>query len=93
MLFALFEPLFGPHSIAYANGQDWEDRRKWLYEPFKGPYLESYVSHFVEVLEYLVYHCVNVFDCLYIRYPMRLLVDGHSLRRILLWNCKKNFSQ
>ena len=48
LLFTLFEPLIG-NSIQYANGQDWEDRRKWLYESLKGSYLESYVSHFVKV--------------------------------------------
>ena len=49
LLFTLFEPLVGPSSIQYANGQEWEDRRKWLYESLKGPFLEGYVSHFVKV--------------------------------------------
>ena len=48
LLFTLIEPLVGPSSIQFANGQDWEDRRKWLYDSFKGPHLESYVSHFVD---------------------------------------------
>ena len=49
LLFALFEPVIGSNSIQYANGQDWEDRRKWLYESFRGRFLESYVSRFVKV--------------------------------------------
>ena len=49
LLFTMFEPLIGSDSIQYANGQDWEDRRKWLYESLKGKFLESYVSHFVKV--------------------------------------------
>ena len=59
LLFTLFEPLIGSNSIQYANGQDWEDRRKWLYESLKGPYLESYVPHFVKV-------CVCVCVCVYV---------------------------
>ena len=50
LLFSLFEPLIGASSIQYANGEDWEDRRKWLYESLRGSCLESYISHFVKVL-------------------------------------------
>ena len=92
LLFTIFEPLIGASSIEYANGEDWEDRRKWLYESLKGSCLESYISHFVEVVVYNYVPSI-VLLCLYIRYPMRLLVDGHSLRRILLWSCKKSVYQ
>ena len=57
----MFEPLIGASSIQYANGEDWEDRRKWLYESLKGSYLESYISHFVEVLEYSYVPCVTLY--------------------------------
>ena len=49
LLHMLFEPLFGLNSMQFVNGQDWEDRRKWLYESFKGSFLESYIPHFVKV--------------------------------------------
>ena len=49
MLFTLFEPLITADSIQYANGQEWEDRRKWLYESLKGTFLEGYVPIFVKV--------------------------------------------
>ena len=45
----LFEPVTGPLSIMYANGQEWEDRRKWIYDSLKGPILESYVPIFTKV--------------------------------------------
>lgn len=48
-LVPLFEPITGPLSIVYANGQEWEDRRKWLYESLKGTILESYIPIFTKV--------------------------------------------
>ena len=48
-LFLLFEPITGPLSIVYANGQEWEDRRKWLHDSLKGPILESYIPIFTKV--------------------------------------------
>ncbi|XP_065889636.1 cytochrome P450 20A1-like [Dysidea avara] len=49
LLFTLFEPLITADSIQYANGQEWEDRRKWLYESLKGTFLEGYVPIFVKI--------------------------------------------
>jgi len=49
LLFTLFEPLITADSIQYANGQEWEDRRKWLYESLKGTFLEGYMPIFVKV--------------------------------------------
>lgn len=48
-LFALFEPLIGPASIQYANGADWEARRKALYHTLKGEYLDTYYPTFVQI--------------------------------------------
>ncbi|XP_065913881.1 cytochrome P450 20A1-like isoform X2 [Dysidea avara] len=48
-LFTLLEPIITSQSIQFANGQDWEDRRRWLYEAFKGPALESYIPIFVKI--------------------------------------------
>ena len=48
-LVPLFEPVTGPLSIVYANGEEWEDRRKWLYESLKGTSLESYMPMFIKV--------------------------------------------
>ncbi|XP_065890917.1 cytochrome P450 20A1-like isoform X2 [Dysidea avara] len=48
-LMSLFEPVVGPQSILYANGEEWEDRRKWLYESLKGTSLESYIPMFVKI--------------------------------------------
>ena len=48
-LFAAFIPLFGECSIQYANGTDWEDRRKCLYRVFKGESLLSYFRHFIQI--------------------------------------------
>ena len=49
-LMPLFEPITGPHSIVYANGQEWEDRKKWIYESLKGVTLESYIPIFTKVM-------------------------------------------
>ena len=48
-LFAAFIPLIGENSVQYANGTDWEDRRKCLYQVFKGESLLSYFPHFVQI--------------------------------------------
>ena len=60
LLFTMLEPLIGASSIQFANGEDWENRRKWLYESLKGSYLESYISYFVQVLEYGNVPCVTL---------------------------------
>ena len=44
-----FEALLTADSIEFASGQDWEDRRKWLYESLKGTFLEGCVPIFVKV--------------------------------------------
>ena len=44
-----FEALLTADSIEFANGQEWEDRRKWLYESLKGKFLEGYLPIFVKV--------------------------------------------
>ena len=33
----------------YTNGQEWEDRRKWVYESLKGIALKSYIPIFIKV--------------------------------------------
>ncbi|XP_065890921.1 cytochrome P450 20A1-like isoform X4 [Dysidea avara] len=48
-LVPLFEPITGPLSIVYANGEEWEDRRKWLYKSLKGMSLESYIPMFIKI--------------------------------------------
>ena len=49
LLFTLFEPMIGPSSIQYANGLDWEERRKWLYPTLRGKSLEDYIPIFIKV--------------------------------------------
>ena len=49
LLVSSFEHIIGPLSISYANGQEWEDRRKWLYESLKGENLESCTPVFTKV--------------------------------------------
>ena len=49
LLFTLFEPLIGSNSIQYANGLDWEERRKWLYPTLRGKSLEDYIPIFIKV--------------------------------------------
>lgn len=49
LLFKLFEPMIGSNSIQYANGLDWEERRKWLYATLRGKSLEEYIPIFVKV--------------------------------------------
>ena len=39
----------------YTNGQEWEDRRKWVYESLKGIALKSYISIFIKVKIMLIY--------------------------------------
>ena len=46
----MFKPLLGPLVIGYANGEEWEDRRKWLYASFQGTALESYIPIFIKVI-------------------------------------------
>ena len=57
---SLFEPVVGPQSINYANGEEWEDRRKWLYESLKGTSLESYIPKFVKVRKHVQKYMRNV---------------------------------
>jgi len=59
---ALFEPVTGPETIGYANGEEWEDRRKWVYEPLKGMPLISYMPTFVEVSVYYVCKIITLVD-------------------------------
>ena len=61
-LFSLFEPITGPLSIMYANGQEWEDRRKWIYDSLKGPVLESYIPIFIKVNVRLYFICLKQFS-------------------------------
>ena len=49
-LFTLFEPVIGPSSIVYANGQEWKDRKQWIYDSLKGKILESYIPTFIKVI-------------------------------------------
>ena len=39
----------GPSGIDFANGQDWKNRREWIYDSLKGPNLESYIPTFTKV--------------------------------------------
>ena len=50
-LFELFEPLIGSESIQYANGEDWEERRRRLYPTLKGAHLESYFGTFLSIAQ------------------------------------------
>ncbi|XP_065889639.1 cytochrome P450 20A1-like isoform X3 [Dysidea avara] len=50
-----FEALLTADSIEFANGQDWEDRRKWLHESLKGTFLEGYVPIFVKIANETAY--------------------------------------
>ena len=45
----MLESIQGPLSITFANGQDWEERRKWLYGTLQGTILESYIPIFTKV--------------------------------------------
>ena len=51
ILFKGFEPLATSSSIQFANGSDWEDRRKCLYSTLKGEDLESYFPFFVQIAQ------------------------------------------
>ena len=46
-----FAPLIGTESIQYANGTDWENRRRCLYGVFKGDDLLSYFPYFVQIAQ------------------------------------------
>ena len=50
-LFALMEPLIGSSSIQYANGADWEERRKALYHTLRGEYLDNYYPTFLQIVD------------------------------------------
>ena len=50
-LFALLEPLIGPASIQYANGADWEERRKALYHTLRGEHLDTYYPSFLKIAQ------------------------------------------
>lgn len=59
----LFEPVTGPETIGYTNGEEWEGRRKWVYDPLKGTPLESYMPTFVKVNCVLIVfslHCMHL---------------------------------
>lgn len=43
--------MIGPASIQYANGLDWEERRKTLYPTLRDDFLESYVPHFLQIAD------------------------------------------
>ena len=47
MLFTLFEPMIGSDSIQYANGLDWEERRKTMYPSLRDDALASYLHSYV----------------------------------------------
>lgn len=49
LLFELFEPMITVHSIQYANGLDWEERRKFLYPTLRDGFLKGYVPCFIKV--------------------------------------------
>lgn len=49
LLFTLFEPLITEHSIQYANGLDWEERRKAMYPTLRDKCLEDYIPCFINV--------------------------------------------
>jgi len=65
----MFEPVTGPLSIVYTNGEEWEDRRKWLYKSLKGTSLESYIPIFIKVC-----NCVEIFCYLYLTFAYKYLV-------------------
>lgn len=50
-LFALIEPLIGAASIQYANGADWEQRRKALYPTLRGEDLDTYYPTFLRIVD------------------------------------------
>ena len=45
------EPLIGSGSIQYANGADWEERRKALYHTLRGEYLDTYYPTFLQIVD------------------------------------------
>ena len=51
LFFKSFTPLIGESSIQFANGTDWENRRKYLYGVFKGDDLLSYFPYFVKIAQ------------------------------------------
>ena len=48
-LFKGFEPLTGSASIQFANGEDWEKRRKCLFPTLLGEDLKDYFPIFVDI--------------------------------------------
>ena len=50
----------GPLSIAFANGHEWEERKKWIYESLRGITLENYIPIFIKVL----YVSITTFLCI-----------------------------
>ena len=50
LLFELFEPMLTSHSIQYANGTDWEERRKFLYPTLRDEFLKEYIPTFIQVM-------------------------------------------
>lgn len=43
--------MIGPASIQYANGLDWEERRKTLYPTLRDDFLESYIPIFLHIAD------------------------------------------
>ena len=60
LLFILFEPLIGKSCIQYANGLDWEERRKALYPTLRDECLENYIDCFIKVrTTHITFNYVN----------------------------------
>ena len=68
LLFELFEPLLTSHSIIYANGTDWEERRKFLGPTLRDEFLKEYIPTFIQVmilyiaLPHLFRVCTSIFQ-------------------------------
>ncbi len=63
ILYTLFEPLIGESSIQYANGLDWEERRKALYPTLRDECLEGYIPCFIRVRTPVVLHNDPLQNC------------------------------
>ena len=53
------------HSIQYANGLDWEERRKFLYPTLRDEFLEGYIPCFIKVCMYIHLN-INVATVMYL---------------------------
>jgi len=45
----MFEPILGLQSISYSNGEEWVERKKWVFKSLKGAFLEGYIPIFIDV--------------------------------------------